>query len=111
MLGGFLLDNMSTTQHLVAWHEAKPLFNHDCSKCFYLGDSNGADLYACVPTYNNAAAGFPNEHFIETLIARFSSEDGDYASGTEFAFLGNLHLAIALKRALAWNFKIKPEVG
>lgn len=43
---------------------------HDCSKCYPLGEFGIADLYFCEQGGN-----FP------TVIARYSSEGSDYSSG------------------------------
>lgn len=43
-------------------------FQHDCGHCVPLGEHGEADLYYC-------AQGDP------TVIARYSSEGGDYSSG------------------------------
>lgn len=51
-----------------------PVFAHDCDVCFFLGQYNDADLYLC-----------PKEAGGPTVIARFSWEPGDYASGTPIA--------------------------
>jgi hypothetical protein len=53
----------------------KPVFKHDCTGCQYLGtitlDGKTFDMYYC--------AGEP------TIIARFSNEDSEYASGLPVA--------------------------
>lgn len=48
-----------------------PKFQHDCSRCVYLGHFEDHDLYYC--------AGEP------TVIARFGDEGPDYGSGLPFA--------------------------
>lgn len=48
---------------------SEPLYKHKCSSCVFLGTYCNADLYACI--YLNK---------VSTLIARFSNEDGNYAS-------------------------------
>lgn len=56
--------------------QTKPQFTHDCTCCVYLGQSEGADLYFC---------GSPGRsNVFTTIIARFSSEGRDYASGWIF---------------------------
>ena len=51
-----------------------PLYEHDCQNCKFLATLNNADLYVCA-----------SQNKIDTLIARYSSEPGDYISGLEFA--------------------------
>jgi len=46
-------------------------FEHDCDDCVYLGQYKAYDLYCCVKE--------------PTVIARFSSDGPDYASGLIFA--------------------------
>ena len=68
----------------------KPAFVHDCSECHFLGTFEGAvglvDLYA-----HNAVE--------PTVIARFSSEGPDYASGSCFSYGQNNELTEARWRA------------
>ena len=84
----------------------KPLYQHDCNSCTFLGSVEGrehpaefmqpadpikkADLYVCGA----------HEHL--TVIARFSDELSDYSSGVPFAFLDdpNLFLKEVARRAL-----------
>lgn len=67
-----------------------PLFAHDCETCIFLGTFNGKDLY------------FHRSELETTVLARDSSEPGDYSSGLEFALLGiNPTLVEALARAKA----------
>ena len=47
-----------------------PRYEHDCEGCIFLGRHAAADLYYC-----------PHE---PTVIARRSSEGGDYSSGLSF---------------------------
>ncbi len=65
-----------------------PRYEHDCTACVFLGQYNEYDLYFC-----------PHE---PTLIARRSSEDGDYRSGIVFALCNEppYPLCEALRRAL-----------
>ena len=55
----------------------KPLYEHDCDKCTFLGSTSGCtpekDLYWC------HQGGMP------TVISRASSNGPDYVSGKEFA--------------------------
>ncbi len=50
-------------------------FKHDCEKCTYLGQSGKYDLYVCSSRSN----------IIDTVIARFGDNPGDYTSGLLFA--------------------------
>lgn len=79
----------------------KPLYEHDCENCQFLGSFNGVDLYYCP---RQAIDGSP------TVIARFSSEGPDYASGMAF---GSLHhdnmkspLGEAYRRARAEGLEV-----
>lgn len=47
----------------------KPLFNHNCATCVFLGHHEGHDLY-----YHHGQAE-------ETVIARYGNEGQDYCSG------------------------------
>ena len=51
-----------------------PLYKHDCDNCKFLATLNNKDLYVCA-----------RQKKIDTVIARYSSEPGDYISGLEFA--------------------------
>jgi hypothetical protein len=62
----------------------KPIFEHDCEKCIFLGHYEGYDLYFC-----------KNE---PTVIARYG-ENGDYMSGLIFADI-NPVLGEAKRRAI-----------
>jgi len=57
-------------------NESKPLFEHDCDRCIFLGshtiEETQADLY-----WHDKDP---------TVIARYSSEPSDYSSGICFAF-------------------------
>lgn len=74
-------------------------FQHDCEKCKPLGEFGDADLYYC----DSQAVGGA------TVIARYSSEGGDYQSGLVFAdkipALGE-----ARNRAIAAGY-MTPNVG
>ena len=54
--------------------ELTPIYKHDCENCKFLGTLNNTDLYVCAI-----------QNKIDTVIARYSSEPGDYISGFEFA--------------------------
>ncbi len=55
-----------------------PQFQHDCTACIFLGNmlagGKSVDLYYC-----------PNDIVRSTVVARYSSEGSDYASGMVFA--------------------------
>lgn len=51
----------------------KPIFEHDCDSCKFLGVHNQHDLYFCPQSGSNP-----------TVIARFSSNGPDYTSGMVF---------------------------
>lgn len=59
------------TDYLIR-HKA-PVFKHDCNMCTFLGHTIGHDFYYCGST----RAGAP-----ETYIARYSSAEDAYISGT-----------------------------
>lgn len=75
----------------------KPRWKHDCEDCFFLGrlehscgTTGPCDLYVCTK-----ALPWP------TVIARYSSDGPDYASGMLFAKSGEIpELTEALKRAV-----------
>jgi len=50
----------------------KPIHEHDCSRCLFLGTHKSHDLYFC------EQSGHP------TVIARYSSKGSEYISGVEF---------------------------
>lgn len=47
--------------------QTKPLYEHDCKECKFLGTFNSKDLYYCPKG-------------LTTIIARDSSRGGDYTS-------------------------------
>jgi len=59
----------------------KPIYEHYCDNCVFLGTYNNKDLYYC-PVGRT------------TVIARNSSDPGDYQSGMVFADI-DLDLGIA----------------
>lgn len=84
------------------WSEQKPRYEHDCSKCIFLGHYNKYDLYMC-----GAWEGEPEitDFVLNTVIARKSSEGSDYCSGTVFAFTGHdtpLRQAVARAIRHSW---------
>lgn len=50
--------------------KTKPLFDHDCCKCRYIGTYDGKDLYTC-----------SDNGIIDTVISRHSNYDVDYENG------------------------------
>lgn len=66
-------------------------FKHDCPHCVALGKTAKADLYFC---------SLGGNRFPPTVIARYSDEDSDYASGLIFAD-AHSDLAEAKERAQA----------
>ena len=67
----------------------RPLYEHDCKDCIFLGTFENADLYFC--TQGNT---------IKTIIARFGNEGPSYISGLTFKD-DNLYLKEAYKRSRA----------
>lgn len=71
--------------------DERPLYDHDCSKCVFLGTgehgSRVYDLYFC-----------EQGHLVPTVIARASSDPHDYTSGFVLAFVDPV-LREALERA------------
>lgn len=89
---------------------AQPHYQHDCESCVYLGSytinpdwdggSTTYDLYHCGNQY-------------PTVIARYSSEGGDYLSGLIFAIKHPEHypqLAEALRRAAALGLRVTDHI-
>jgi hypothetical protein len=73
-----------------------PRYQHDCSRCIFLGQYDDADLYFCGKGPN------------ATVIARFSGDGADYTSGLEVSYGSNAALSVARVRAqgeglLAYN--------
>ncbi len=64
-----------------------PRFCHDCTRCTFLGGFDAADLYFCCGSLET------------TVIARYSDEGSNYASGMAFSFGSNAHLTEARRRA------------
>jgi len=56
----------------------KPRYLHDCSNCSFLGAYENYDLYVCA-----------RHGKIDTLIARYGNDGGEYASGLDFALAYN----------------------
>jgi len=76
-------------------NDGKPNFKHDCDRCVFLGEvvAGGklADLYFC-----GQSGGLP------TVIARYSDEGSDYASGLPAADINQVctaELVVARLRA------------
>lgn len=73
---------------------ASPLYQHDCSRCVYLGPykdhaNDSVDLYVCATLTGRS------------VIARYSSSGPDYQSGTCFSYGSNDALTEARLRAQA----------
>lgn len=90
----------------------KPIFTHDCDSCTFLGsaviEGKEFDLYHCA--------------YEPTVIARFSSEGADYASGLCFGestlvrhlngdARGNKALMVAYVMAMANGLDVKDRFG
>lgn len=73
----------------------KPLFQHDCDGCTFLGTYQGSDLYACA-----------RNGVIDTVIHRFGNDGPEYGSGLLFAQRNLIpELVEALRRAKALGMK------
>jgi hypothetical protein len=70
----------------MATFDDRPVYEHDCDECLFLGHYGGADLYYC------SQSGSP------TVLARFSSDPPNYTSGLAFAQT-NVYLCEAKRRA------------
>ena len=88
-------------------------YKHDCPNCVYLGQYGNADLYACGPDLYacgpDAEESYEDccEKVLDTVIARYSDDPADYASGIHDTLLDNLSEThsykarfVALKRAI-----------
>ena len=60
----------------------KPIFEHDCSHCIFLGHFDNHDLYHC-------------NHTRETFLARYGNEGHEYKSGKVFSYGMDEHLTKA----------------
>ena len=61
----------------------KPVFQHDCDLCKFLGHHNGHDMYFCLQGRNSP-----------TVLARYGNDGPDYTSGLELAaHVGPLRVA------------------
>lgn len=77
-----------------------PRYDHDCTRCIFLGQFRGDDLYYC-PS-NASIDGHP------TIIARHSSEGGDYSSGLSFALhSSSIYFQEAFARAYRAGYRIE----
>ena len=81
-------------------------YEHDCNQCVYLGQYGNADLYACGPDAEESDEDCC-EKVLDTVLARYSDDPADYASGIHDTVLDNLTVLhsyrarfIALKRAI-----------
>jgi hypothetical protein len=68
-----------------------PVHAHDCEACLFLGQYGEADLYLC-----------PKEAGGPTVIARFSGEPSDYASGMPIAESKTFPTATIRPLRVAW---------
>jgi hypothetical protein len=66
----------------------RPLYEHDCDQCTFLGTFEGRDLYHCAGS----------RPAFQTLIERSSSDGSDYRSGI-FAADTNRYIREAKRRA------------
>jgi hypothetical protein len=64
----------------------KPIFQHDCETCTFLGSFQGSDLYC-------------HESDLPTIIARYGDDGPEYISGFSFA-ARDPRLAEAKRRAV-----------
>jgi len=83
------------------WSEQQPRYQHDCDKCEFLGTHKQFDLYAC----GNKDPKDEDKIEVNTVIARYSSESGDYSSGATFGFIGDGPLKIAMARVIYQRFR------
>ena len=81
-------------------NNGKPNYTHDCKQCLFLGEivAGGklCDLYFCP------------QGGLTTVIARYSSEGADYASGMPAVGLysGSAELIVARLRAEALGYRL-----
>jgi hypothetical protein len=91
---GFMDDpavmRLSDCRDLLSERNDTPQHKHDCARCTFLGRFKSADLYHCMQFGT-----------MPTVIARYSSEGADYASGLPSAHTGNPDLLAAKERAAA----------
>jgi len=82
----------------------KPVYTHDCDNCKYLGtdtiDGDVVDFYYCHDS---------EDTMFSSLIARYSSDGGDYSSGTDFC-MSSPYLNKALQMAVEQNLLTKEEL-
>lgn len=83
---------MHTNKARKRWN-SDPRWEHDCNHCVFVGRWYKFDLWFH-PKWKNK---------IETVIARTSSEPGDYTSGIVFADQGPLKVALKRARELGWE--------
>ncbi len=73
--------------------EDKPVFQHDCNGCVFLGHHDHCDLYFC--NTNGSKDGLH-----ATVIARFGDDGYQYSSGLIFGYRNTSPLNEACKRAI-----------
>jgi len=75
-------------KHVNLWmREQKPRYPHDCKRCRFIGHYKEFDLYACGPSAPGEAGEVFDKIEVDTVVARRSSDPGDYLSGSCFAFI------------------------
>jgi hypothetical protein len=72
----------------------KPIWNHDCDQCKFLGTYNEHDLYYC--KQGTPSGGMP------TLLARYGGGDGQYLSGMAFGEAKITDDFVILQLRVAW---------
>jgi len=72
-----------------------PKFEHDCSRCIFLGHSLNRDYYICIR----------KEPLLTTLISRYGKDGGSYSSGVEFCW-SSIFLNKALQLAYEQGYII-----
>lgn len=73
----------------------KPRFTHDCARCRFLGFTSVAGRYADLYYCGGRE---------KTVIARYSDDGPDYASGLPFGYGKNPELTVAVLQALKLGF-------
>ena len=60
----------------------RPMFDHDCDSCIFLGHYDGHDLYH-------------HKEGMETFVARYGNDGPEYKSGKVFSYGMDEHLTKA----------------
>ena len=71
----------------------KPKFQHDCTRCQFMRHFSGLDVYICRESVWR-------ETDLDTLLARASDENSDYASLHRGTFASSVKASIVAD----WNF-------